>query len=388
MSDIHFEITEANLETGMRGYPVGYCITSSVDPQKGLFYMGEPVYKMQNDTPEEVIYLLFYGHKPTDKQLTAFKQEIQQRSHISKELQEHIAQLPRQGHPMKLFCAAILLLGMDEGTGNWHEDCLNIIAKIPIVAAHVINRHGHFGSTPESHPELGYMENFTHLLQIEHTDKNNLGEVLRLFNILHYDHGGGNLSAFVGKSVASGEEDMYGSIASAMCALAGPRHGKANQNALEFVKHALDTVGKNATAEEIQNFIQNCLDKKELIYGFGHAVLRVEDPRATIFYEIAEKDYRDHPLIKIANLLRTETPKVLKKNPKIQNPFPNVDAISGSLLTAAGLPYPEYYTVLFGVSRSVGISIQILYERTMAREGKGTPIMRPKYIFKTFDRPQ
>jgi len=179
---------------------------------------------------------------------------------------------------------------------------------------------------------------------------------------------------------------MYGSISSAMCALAGPRHGKANQNALEFVKQALDSVGENGTAEDVQNFIQNCLDKKELIYGFGHAVLRVEDPRATIFYGVSEKEYKDHPLIKIANLLRTETPKVLKRNPRIQNPFPNVDAISGSLLTAAGLPYPEYYTVLFGASRSVGISIQILYERTLARGGKGTPIMRPKYIFKPLER--
>jgi citrate synthase len=80
--------------------------------------------------------------------------------------------------------------------------------------------------------------------------------------------------------------------------------------------------------------------------------------------------------------LREVGPKVLKENPKISDPYPNVDAMSGTILTAAGFPYPEYYTVLFGLSRSVGIAIQIVYERLEARGGKGTPIIRPKYIFK------
>ena len=383
--EIHFVITQKNLETGMRGYPVGYCTTSSADSLKGLNYMGQPVSKMTQDSAEEVIYLLFYGKKPDEKALENFKQELQARSHVSDALLENLQSLPKNGHPMKLFCTAILLLGIDEGTGIWQEDCLNIIAKVPIIAAHIINMHGNFKKTPKSRPDLGLIENFTHLLQVEDVDKEKLSEILRLFYILHLDHGGGNLSTFVGKCVASGEEDMYGSIASAMCALNGPRHGKANQYALEFVQKALDTLGENPTEQDVKNYIENCLTKKELIYGFGHAVLRVEDPRATIFYEIAHKEFPHHSLVKTALLLRKVIPEVLKKNPKIQNPYPNVDAISGSLLSAAGLPFPEYYTVLFGVSRCVGISIQILYERTKAREGKGTPIMRPKYIFRPLD---
>lgn len=108
----------------------------------------------------------------------------------------------------------------------------------------------------------------------------------------------------------------------------------------------------------------------------------MEDPRATVQYEFVKKYYSNHPLVKIALLLRTAGSKILSENPKISDPHANVDAISGTLLTASGFPYPEYFTVLFGLSRSVGIGIQIVYERLEARDGKGTPIIRPKYLYK------
>ena len=163
--------------------------------------------------------------------------------------------------------------------------------------------------------------------------------------------------------------------------------GRANQNSLEFVQKVLDELGENATAEQVEALVRKMLANNELIYGFGHAVLRVEDPRASVLYELAEEKYPDYPLIKIARLLRTEGTKVLKENPKISNPYPNVDAISGAVLSAAGVfPFPEYYTVLFGLSRVVGISIQIIYERCQARGGKGTPIVRPKYFYKHRDQ--
>jgi citrate synthase len=167
-----------------------------------------------------------------------------------------------------------------------------------------------------------------------------------------------------------------------MCALAGPLHGKANQDTLEFLQRAQKKLGENPKDQAVEEYIRMCLQKKEKIFGFGHAVLRVEDPRATVQYKLATEKFPDHPLVKIALQFRKVGPKVLSENPKIQNPYPNVDAISGSLLSAAGFPYPEYYTVLFGLSRCVGIAIQIVYERTLARGGKGTPIIRPKYYYK------
>src|SRR5690606_28770601 len=141
-----------------------------------------------------------------------------------------------------------------------------------------------------------------------------------------------------------------------MNALAGPRHGRANQDCLAFVQEVLEILGEKATAQDVEKLLRRKLENKELIFGFGHAVLRVEDPRATVFYNLAKEKYANYPLVKIALLLREVGPKVLSENPKISNPFPNVDAISGIVLSAAGFPYPEYFTVLFGLSRVVGIS--------------------------------
>jgi citrate synthase len=382
MADVLFEITEEQLETGMRGYPVGYCTTSTVDPVKGLFYGGIPVTDLGKNQPEDVIYLLYYGKRGTETEVKAFAKELQTRSKCSQKVIDHIKKLPREGHPMKLFCAAILICGMYEGTDNYREDCLNLIAKGPELVATLINYHAGWGDSNPSKPELGYMENFTQMLKIPSGNIQELTEVFKLFNILHFDHGGGNLSTFVGKACASGLEDMYGSINAAMSALAGPRHGKANQDCLHFVEEILKETGENATSTQIEKLIRDKLEHNELVFGFGHAVLRVEDPRATVFYELGKRKYADHPLVKLAILLRANGSKVLAENPKISNPYPNVDAISGIILTAAGFPYPQYYTVFFGLSRLVGISIQIVYERCEARGGKGTPIVRPKYIFK------
>jgi citrate synthase len=145
----------------------------------------------------------------------------------------------------------------------------------------------------------------------------------------------------------------------------------------------LQRLGDSATAEQVEAEIRRKLENKELIFGFGHAVLRVEDPRATLLYQVVGQHYSGHALVKMAQLLRQVGPKILQENSKITDPYPNVDAISGTLLTAAGFPYPEYFTVLFGLARVVGISRQIVYEREEAREGKGTPIVRPKYFYKS-----
>ena len=382
MSETLFQITPDQLETGLRGFPIGYCPTSYVDPQKGLFYVGKPVAELAGWEPEEVIYLLYHGKQGSKSEVKTFAVDLQKRATCAPEVIEQIQKLPRKGHPMKLFSIGILLLGMFETTGDYREDCINLIAKIPHLVAAVINHHAGWAKTPAPRSDIGYMENFAQMLQMPNADRQELTKVFKLFDILHFDHGGGNLSTFVGKAVASGLEDMYGSIASAMCALAGPRHGKANQDCLEFVRTVLNEVGENATAKQVEDLIRKRLANNQLVFGFGHAVLRVKDPRATVLYDYLQKHYSNHPLAKISLLLRSEGSKVLAENPKISDPHPNVDAVSGTVLTAAGFGYPEYFTVLFGLSRSVGIAIQIVYERCEARGGKGTPIIRPKYLYK------
>lgn len=380
--EVLFSITEDNLDTGLRGYPIGYCTTSSVSATEGLSYVGHPIEKVVSWSPEAVIYLLYQGKEGSSSEIAQFTADLRRRSVCSPELLTHIKALPRQGHPMKILCAALLLCGMIEGKNDYREDCLNLIAKIPQVVATVINHHAGWGSLKPSDPALGYMENFAHMVNVPNVDVVELTKVFQLFNILHYDHGGGNLSTFVGKAVASGLEDMYGSISAAMCALAGPKHGRANQDCLEFVQLILNELGANATEAKMEELLRRRLANNELIFGFGHAVLRVEDHRASVLYEKAKRKYPNDPLIKIASLLRVVAPKILSENPKISDPHANVDAISGALLAAAGFNYPDYFTVMFALSRVVGISIQIVYERCEARDGKGTPIVRPKYMYK------
>lgn len=384
MTKILHEITDENLESGLRGVPVGYCTTSRVDPELGLYYRNKPVRELAHLRPEEVIYYIMEGKlEGNSPGFLSFCGELQKRAHLHPKLKEHICKLPRESHPMKLLIGALTLMATFELEGKYPEDCLNVIAKIPEVVAILINYHAGWGETPASRPELGYIENFCHMLRAPNIkDKQVFLEVMRLFNILHYDHGGGNLSTFVGKAVASGHEDIYGSLAASMCALEGPLHGKANQVCLAFLEEIYNEVGDAVTGDQMEAFVRERLAKGRLLYGFGHAVLRKEDSRATILCDAGKKYFPHHPLVRIGLLLRERAPNVLMENPKIQDPYANVDLMSGSILSAAGFPYPEYFTVLFGLSRIVGIARQIVYERCEARGGKGTPIIRPKYIYK------
>ena len=381
MSDeVLFSITKDQLDTGLRGYPVGTCTTSTVNPEKGLYYRGMPVSDLVSKSPEEVIYLLFEGHLPEKNELEVFSKELKKRSALNPKAKEAILKLPREATPMALLAMALMITGGFESTGDWKEDALRLIAKMPKITALVINHHAGWGETKDTSPDLGYTEQFLYLLNLKDKPKELL-EAFRLFILLHFDHGGGNLSTFVGKAVASGLEDLFGSMSASMNALAGPLHGRANEDSLIFNQSMIKEVGANPTDEAVEKSLRERLERKELVYGFGHAVLRVEDSRAKVLYDFAASHFPKDPLVQFALTLRRVGTKVLKENPKIACPYPNVDAISGSVLSAAGFPYPAYFTLLFGLSRVVGISTQIVHERVIARGGKGVPIYRPKYIY-------
>lgn len=382
MSEILFEITKDLLETGMHGFPVGYCRTSRVDPHKGLYYSNYAVHELASWEPEQVLYLLDFGREGGKAEVSAFTQELYDRGKCSDKTLDYIHRLPCLGSPMRMLSSAILIAGTIEGKNDYWEDYLDLIAKIPEIVATVINFHAGWEGKKISKPSLGYIENFVHLLNTPNIDRPQLIQIFKLFNIFHYDHGGGELSTFVGKVVASGLEDMYGSVSSAMCALAGSRHGRATQDGLGFVADLLQDLSPEANLKQVEFYLRQHILHEQSIYGFGHPVLQVEDPRASVLYRVAEEMYPIDPLCRIAHQLRIVGPKVLKEDPQNVNPYPNVEAIAGPLMAAAGFSYSDYFPLIFGMSRIVGIARQIVYERCEARGGRGTPIVHPEYLFK------
>jgi len=379
--DTLYTITETDLDSGLRGVPVGTCRTSYVDPIEGVHYVGYPVGDLANLEEEDVIYLLMHKRLPTEEESDAFRAEL---AHRAEEIPTGALRVlesltPGSGHPMDWLAIGIMALGAaDTNTrrpGSSRGDAMNLIARMPELMARLfLLRGGKPEKLKPRKPELGLVENFVHMLGVEGDEAKRMERMLRFFFILHMDHGGGNLSTFSGKAVASGRASIYASIASAMNALSGPLHGRANQACLEFVQR----IG-TSDSDEIEAFVRSELAARRPIYGFGHGVLRAEDPRARLLIGLGEEICPDDENFRTVTALREVVPPILKEIPKISNPYPNVDLASGSLLHSVGFRKPDYYTTFFGWARVAGICAQILDERS-AREGRGTPIYRPKYI--------
>ncbi|MAY81684.1 MAG: citrate synthase [Deltaproteobacteria bacterium] len=372
--NVLFTITEKSLNTGLRGFPVGRVRTSRVDASEGVSYVGYPIADLASIDPEAAIYLLFNKELPSDDEISGCKSNLASRAKVDPRVIETLKLLPREGHPMEWLITGLSLLGMTGKTGDFMEDGLNLISRSAELIASIYRIRSGWGEPIPSDPSLGLVENFVHMLGVPGADEEKLTKLLRTFYVLHMDHGGGNLSTFTGKAVASGHADQYASLAAAMAGLYGPLHGRANQECLNFVKKVGTT-----DPDEIEQFVRDTLASGGKIFGFGHAVLRAEDPRATVQYALGQELCPDDPLFKTALAMRERAVKVLKENPKISNPYPNVDAVSGTLLNAAGLVDAEYYTLLFGFARIAGIAAQIVDERVHMRNGRGVPIYRCSY---------
>ncbi len=375
--DSLFTISENHLDTGLRGIPVGTCLTSYVDPIEGVHYVGYPVGDLADLEEEDVIYLLLHKTLPSAKESAEFRKEL---AHRGEEIPTGALRVLEtlttgSGHPMDWLAIGIMVLGAAETTGDAKVDSLNLIARMPELMARIFLLRG--GKPEDLRPretKLGLVENFVHMLGIDGDEAERMNRVLRFFFILHMDHGGGNLSTFSGKAVASGKASVYVSLASAMNALSGPLHGRANQACLEFVQR----IG-TSDHDEIEAFVRSELAARRPIYGFGHGVLRAEDPRARLLIELGSEICPDDENFQTVTALREVVPPILQEIPKISNPYPNVDLASGSLLHSVGFRKPDYYTTFFGWARVAGICAQILDERN-ARDGRGVPIYRPKYI--------
>jgi citrate synthase len=268
----------------------------------------------------------------------------------------------------------------DKGTGKdtlWNyaiNDAVRLIASMPGIAAAIYRiRYGKGEPIAPLANDADLSNNFAHMLGL--SDDPAWKDLVRLYLVLHSDHEGGNVSAMTSYVVSSALSDSYYSVAAAMCGLAGPLHGLANQECLRFILELKEQFGGVPTDEQLREFTWNRLNNGQVVPGYGHAVLRVTDPRFTAFYQFAEQNNLTDDNVQIVQKLFTIVPEVLKEHGKAKNPWPNVDAASGSLLYAYGMTEFDFYTVMFGVSRAIGLCAQMVVNRMMAM-----PIVRPKSL--------
>ncbi|PWA00500.1 hypothetical protein BB558_003447 [Smittium angustum] len=390
------EVTVDMAIGGMRGIKGLLWDTSILDADEGIRFRGYTIPELQEKlpatieggepTPEAILWLLITGEVPTAAQARSITDDLSSRATIPEFVEEILDRCPRDLHPMSQLSLALNALQRDsifakayaDGINKanyWdptYEDSMNVIAKLPLIAAKIYRNVYKDGKMGAIDPKADYSQNFANLLGF--SDNQGFTELLRLYLVIHTDHEGGNVSAHTTHLVGSALSDPYLSLAAGLNGLAGPLHGLANQEVLRWILAMNEKLGvDHPTREQILNYCKETLASGRVIPGFGHAVLRKTDPRYIAQREFALKYMKDDHLFSIVSNLFHVVPEVLKEQGKVKNPYPNVDAHSGVLLRYYGFVEQDYYTVLFGVSRAIGVLSQLVWDRAL-----GLPIERPK----------
>ncbi len=381
------EVKIAQAFGGMRGVKALICDTSLVEPDKGLSIRGIPILDLVDKIPEEIFYLLCTGELPDKDALSALQKDLRDRQSVPSYVFD-VLDAMGDSHPMTMFSTGILAMQKEsvfakqyrEGIHKseyWKpvvEDSLSLIAKLPTVAAYVYRKRFNKGPRIEPKSDLDWGGNFAYMMGVD-DPTGEFADMIRLYLVLHSDHEGGNVSAHTCHCVASALSDPFYSVSAGLDGLAGPLHGLANQECLRFVLALKDKYNGVPTKEQLVEFAWETLNSGKVIPGYGHAVLRVTDPRFTAFRQFALDHFPDDEVVKIVDLLFNTIPGVLEEHGKAKNPWPNVDAGSGALLHHFGVTEFDYYTVLFGVSRALGMLSQLIMSR-----GLGEAIERPKSV--------
>lgn len=382
------EVTVEQILGGMRGIKSLICDTSEVGLETGLIIRGFPILELTEKLPEEILWLMLIGELPTKAESKDLQADLQKRSEVPDYIWAIMNSFPKDAHPMTMLSALITALGhesqfkreYDKGLKKdlyWDytlEDSLDLIAKIPVIAAAIYRKRFGKGKIIKPDTDLDWGANYAYMMGVNNDDKD-WYKLMRMYMVLHSDHESGNVSAFTSHVVGSALSDVYYSLAAGLNGLAGPLHGLANQECLRFVVEMLDHFGKVPSDEELQKFVQERLDKGLVIPGYGHAVLRVTDPRFTASLEFGKKHFPGDDRFRVVEKLFNLVPPLLIGQGKAKDPWPNVDAATGALLYHYGVKEFEYYTVIFSVSRALGICSQLILSRAL-----GEPITRPKSI--------
>lgn len=386
--------------TGMKGVTSLLTVTSKLDPENGIRFRGYSIPELHDilprrqpegePLPEGLLYLMLLNELPSPEDVHELSDELNRRSHIPPHVFQVIDALPLTSKPMTQFSSAILACATESKfqkayrkgihkSQYWDttfEDMLDLIAKLPQIAAYIYRRNFKQGDYISPDPHLDWAGNFAHMMGYESEEVKRL---FRMYMFIHADHEGGNVSAHTAHLVGSALSNPYYSYAAAMTGLAGPLHGYANQEVVRWIFTMVEKLGPCnwedvESKQKIAQYCQDTLTAGRVIPGYGHAVLRKTDPRYTAQKNFAKRYISEKSeLINIVNALYDIVPPILQATGKVKNPWPNVDAYSGALLQYYGITEYFFYTVMFGVSRSLGVLSQMVWDRIF-----GLPIERPK----------
>lgn len=391
------EVVLSQIYQGMRGITGLVSETSLLDAKEGIRFRGYSIPELQKKLPkagkgtqplpEGLFYLMLMGELPTESDVNDITNAWQRRSHVPNHVFDAIESLPKASHPMTQLVVGIMALQTEsvfarkyaEGMNKkdyWDatfDDAMNLIARLPRIAAYIYRRK--YKDEKHIHPDglLDWSGNFAHMLGFE---DESFKELMRLYMTIHADHEGGNVSAHTTHLVGSALSDPYLSLAAGMNGLAGPLHGLANQEVIKWIFEMRDELGvKLPSKEQIKRYVKKTLSEGKVVPGYGHAVLRKTDPRFSAQMEFGKKHMPNDPLVNTVWRIYEVVPEILKELGKVKNPWPNVDAHSGALLVYYGMVEYEFYTVLFAVSRALGVLASLCWDRAL-----GFPLERPKSV--------
>ncbi len=382
------EVTAGQVLGGMRGMPALICDTSTVNPDEGLRIRNIPILELITMQPEDIFFLLCTGAFPTAAECKELHELFNLYSSVPYYVWNVLEAMPKDAHPMVMLSTAILVMeresrfrkAYDEGVGkdkHWVgmlEDSILLISRVTTIAAAIYRMKFDKGERIAPRKDLDWGSNFAYMLGIDDST-GKFAELIRMYLVLHSDHEGGNVSSMTANTVSSALSDVFYAMSAGLNGLAGPLHGLANQECLGYVLGLHDKFGGVPSDEELEDELWNTLNSGNVIPGYGHAVLRVTDPRFTAFYNFGKQNCTGDPIFEIVDKLFRIAPQVLTKHGKAKNVWPNVDAASGSILYYYGMKEFDFYTVMFGVSRTMGICAQLLNARAA-----GNPLVRPKSI--------
>lgn len=382
------------LITGMRDAKLLLTETSTLDPDTGIRFRGLTVQEVLKRLPrvdkypmaEGMLFFLMTGEVPSFEDVEDLRVELNRRAKLPRETVDLIQSLPAYMPSLTQLSIGLLSLqtkshfaraysqGIKKGD-YWKpifEDSLDLIARIPLIAAHIYQTKYRQGQVPLVDERLDWAANFGRALGVTVPA---FYEYLRMYSIIHSDHSGGNVSAHTTHLVASALSDPYLSYSAGLNGLSGPLHGLASQAFMKWLTKARSKYGDKATEEQLESFVRETLESGQRIPAFGHSVLRTTDPRFLCQKEFALMYAHTDPLCRLVHLSHRVIPKVMKEVNGVEHPWPNLYAYSGAILHHFGISEYEYFSVLFGVSRAIGCMSQLMWSR-----GLGMPIERPESV--------